>query len=106
MEELASLGKEELIRRFVGGGSRERRALLKVLRPQLEREDVIRIAPAIRDSSPKIAARVTSLLARHELAELFESLLAGLKPGKVQILRHHFAKISPRGSPGGSGRAS
>ncbi len=88
--------KEVLIDRFLAGGGRERRAILKQLRPQLEREDVIRIAPTLRDSSPKVAARVVALLARHQLREVFEANLEGLKPGKIEILRRHFERILNR----------
>ena len=48
----------------------------------------------MRDPSPKISARIVALLARHGLRELFESLLLGLKPGKVEILRRHYDRIS------------
>ena len=85
--------KDALIGRFLTADSRERKKLLPRLRPHLTRVDVERIAPTLRDPSPRIAARVTSLLARHHLDGLFESLLVGLKPGKAQILRSHYAKI-------------
>ncbi len=85
--------KDALIERFLRADSRERKKLLPRLRPHLTRADVERIAPTLRDPSPRIAARVTSLLARHQLDGLFESLLVGLKPGKAQILRSHYSKI-------------
>ncbi|MEM7163896.1 MAG: hypothetical protein AAF581_00445 [Planctomycetota bacterium] len=86
--------KEALIERFLAGDGRQRRAVLKELRPLLLREDVERIAPALRDPSPKIAARVVSLLARHDLIDCFEAQLAGLKPGKIDILRRHYDRIA------------
>ena len=91
---MAEPDKESLIEGFLAGDGRERRAILKELRPLLDRDDVARIAPALRDSSPKIAARVVSLLARHELREVFEAQLGGLKPGKIDILRRHYEKIA------------
>ncbi len=92
--DVSQLDKETLIERFLAGSARDRRQLLKALRPQLEAQDVIRIAPVMRDPSPKISARIVALLARHGLRELFESLLLGLKPGKVEILRRHYDRIS------------
>ena len=85
--------KADLIERFLAGDGRERKALLKELAPHLERDDVVRIAPALRDPSPRIAARITSLLARHELEEELEKNLVGLKPGKIALLRAAFARV-------------
>lgn len=85
--------RSELIERFLAADRRGRHALLKQLTPHLERDDVARIAPALRDPSPRTAARITALLARHQLDELFESLLANLKPGKISILRSQYEKL-------------
>lgn len=92
--------KEALIEQFLRSDSRERRAILRTLRPQLGASDVARLAPAVRDSSPKISARITSLLARFGLRAAFEAQLAGLKPGKVLILRHQFDRISSEEAAG------
>lgn len=89
--------KDSLITQFLAATARERRVILQRLRPQLETEDVIRIAPALRDSSPKIAARVVALLARHHLRDELERQLVGLKPGKIDILRRHYEKIASKG---------
>lgn len=99
MTEKGTQDKSTLIEQFLAGDGRERRAVLKELRPLLEREDVERIAPTLRDSSPKIAARVVSLMARHNLGDLLEQLLVGLKPGKIDILRRHYQKMSTKHDP-------
>ena len=85
---------------FLRAEGRERRRLLRELSPSLELDDVIRIAVALRDPSPKLAARITSLLARHDLEEHFEAQLHGLKPGKIAILRRHFEKIRKKTGQG------
>ncbi len=91
--ELAGDDVGERIERFLAATSRERKKLLQELRPLLDRDGVAAIAEAIRDPSPRVSSRVTSLLAKHGLDELFESRLAGLKPGKIEILRRHFEKL-------------
>lgn len=82
-----------LIEQFLQADSRARKKLLPELRPRLDRDGVIAIAETVRDPSPRISSRVTSLLARHGLDELFESQLTGLKPGKIDILRRHFDRL-------------
>ncbi len=82
-----------VVARFLLAPARERRTLLQALRPYLERDDVIRMAPVLRESSPKIAARLTSLLARFDLEREFRARLVGLKPGKIRVLEAHFRKI-------------
>ena len=91
-----SLSKPELLTAFVSADSRERRRLIQLIRPIVEAEDMAQLAPCLRDGSPKIAARITSLLARFELEELFEKQLDGLKEGKKKILRSHFKKITTK----------
>ncbi len=95
-----------LIDRFLAADQRARKQLLKEITPRVDRAAVERLAPAIRDPSPRICARVTSLMARFELDELFESLLDGLKPGKIAILRGQYRKIRAReeDSEGGAGQ--
>ncbi len=85
--------QDELVTRFLDAEGRERKKLLKEILSFADREVAIRIAKVIRDPSPRVAARVTSLLARNDLNDLFESLLIGLKPGKVSLLRAHYKKI-------------
>lgn len=81
------------IAEFLAAEGRERRRLFKLLAPDLDTDGVRAIAVAVRDPSPKLSARVTSLLARHDLEAEFEAQLGGLKPGKIDILRRHFSKI-------------
>ena len=78
---------------FFAADRRQRHALLKALTPRLDREGVRCLAPALRDPSPRTAARVVSLLARHDLEETFEAQLAGLKPGKIELLRRQFRRM-------------
>jgi hypothetical protein len=87
---------KDLIHRFLAADQKERKKLLAAVLAGSDRATAERIAVVIRDPSPRVAARVTSLLARHGLDELFESLLPGLKPGKITLLRSHYARI--RGS--------
>ncbi len=82
-----------LIDRFLAAESREKKKLLQELRPHLDRDGVIAIAVAIRDPSPRISSRVTSLLAKHALDDVFEEQLAGLKPGKIDVLRTQYARL-------------
>ena len=85
---------EGLMAKYLDSRGRERKALLKeilALGPGVEEARVM--APTLRDPSPRVAARVTALLARHRLRQLFEKQLVNLKPGKIQILRGHFNKI-------------
>ena len=56
-------------------------------------EEAGKVAETIRDPSPRVSSRVTSLLARHALDELFEKHLVGLKPGKIDILRRHYDRL-------------
>ena len=93
MTEDTNIDKEALIEQFLAGDGRERKSLLKILTPVLDREDLIRIAPVIRDPSPRVCARVTSLLARHGLRDVFEQNLHGLKAGKIAVLRGSFERI-------------
>ncbi|MAJ28478.1 hypothetical protein CBD41_03570 [bacterium TMED181] len=88
---------EEKIQHFFKVSGRERKLILKeLLKESLTRDHVLSLAPAIRDPSPRICARVTSLLARWELDEVFEEQLQGLKDGKQSLLRGQFRKISSR----------
>lgn len=82
------------IDRFLAADGRARKKLLKELLPGLDREGARRLAPVIRDPSPRVAARVTALLARHGLKEEFEKQLTDLKAGKVQLLKAQFNRIS------------
>lgn len=84
----------EEIDRFLAADGRLRKKLLKDLLPGLDREGARRLAPVIRDPSPRVAARVTALLARHGLKEEFEKQLTDLKVGKIQVLRAQFTRIS------------
>jgi hypothetical protein len=94
------LTAHDLIRRFLEAEGREKKSLLKeLLQHSLTREQVTELAPAIRDPSPRVSSRITSLLARWHLKEVFEEQLKGLKPGKQSLLRGHFLKLS---GPGGS----
>ncbi|MEQ8768257.1 MAG: hypothetical protein RL885_30415 [Planctomycetota bacterium] len=88
---------DALVDRFLSAEPRERKKLLKEVVPAADRAAAERLAPVIRDPSPRVAARVTSLLARHALDEVFERQLEGLKPGKVDILRSHYRKIRSEG---------
>ena len=88
------MSPEDLLEKYLESRGRERKALLKevlALGPGVDEARVM--APTLRDPSPRVAARVTALLARHRLRELFEEQLVNLKPGKIQILRGHFNKI-------------
>lgn len=88
---------EEQIHLFMESTGREKKLVLKdLLKASLTRDQVILLAPAIRDSSPRISARVTALLARWKLEEVFEEHLKGLKPGKQSLLRGHFSKIGQK----------
>lgn len=71
---------------------RERKARLKEVLPLLGPDHLARVAPLVRDRSPRVASRVTAYLAKHGADELFEAQLEGLKPGKVSLLRGQFAR--------------
>ena len=89
---------DDLIEGVLTSRGREQKNLLKqAIALDPGKEAAIRLAPALRDPSPRVSARITALLARHQLRELFEKQLDGLKPGKISILRAHFDKISARG---------
>jgi len=92
------LSEADKISEFLAADGRLRKKLLKDLLPGLERDGAARLAPVIRDPSPKVAARVTALLARHALGDEFEAQLTGLKSGKIQVLRAHFKRIAGTGS--------
>ena len=79
---------------FLAADDRARKQLLKDLFPRIETAEEVRVlAPALRDPSPRVAARVTSLLAKFGLEEELERQLVGLKPGKVQLLRGQFQRL-------------
>ncbi len=83
------------IRAFLSADDRERKKLLKEIIPRVTcAEDAIRLAPALRDPSPRVAARITAILAKFQLEEELETQLHGLKPGKVDLLRNHFRRIA------------
>ncbi len=82
-----------LVERFLAGDSKERKAMLPEVRAELDRAGVAAIAETVRDRSPRVSSRVTAMLAKHALDDLFEASLRGLKPGKIDILRTHYAKI-------------
>lgn len=89
---------DQLIEQYLGSQGRARKELLKkVLAGDPDPRQATRLAPTLRDPSPRVSARITALLARHQLREVFEQQLVGLKPGKLAILRSKFEKIS--GSP-------
>jgi hypothetical protein len=89
---------ERRIEELLAADDRTRKRLLKELLPEIRtREEAALLAPALRGPSPRVAARVTSLLARFELGEVFEAQLAGLKPGKVDLLRRQFLRIRSEG---------
>ncbi len=88
---------DEKIRSFLESEGREKKQILKeLLGESLTQEQVKALAPAIRDPSPRVSSRITSLLARWQLGDLFEEQLRGLKPGKQSLLRNHFSKISQK----------
>ncbi len=91
--------KQQQLEAFLAASGREKREIFKTLRTQLVAADVERIAIAIRDPSPKLSARVTSLLARHGREDLLEKHLVGLKPGKIAILRGKFQRIASAAKP-------
>ena len=85
----------ERIEAFLAADGRERKKLLKEILPDATTaEDACALAPALRDPSPRVAARITALLARHGLSEELEKQLVGLKPGKIQLLRGQFRRIA------------
>ncbi len=93
----------ERIAAFLAADGRERKKLLKEILPDAtSAEDARALAPALRDPSPRVAARVTALLARHGLAEVLEAQLRGLKPGKINLLRGQFRRIADDASGLGS----
>lgn len=84
-----------MIEQYLASSGRERKELLKrVLAGDPCLEQATRLAPTLRDPSPRVSARITALLARHQLREVFEKQLVGLKPGKQALLRRHFDKIA------------
>ncbi len=86
---------DDLIEQYLASEGRARKVLLKrVLSGQPDPSEATRLAPTLRDPSPRVAARITALLARHQLRDVFEQQLEGLKPGKIAILRGHFEKIA------------
>ena len=97
----AEVSIDEKIRSFLESEGREKKQILKeLLKESLTQEQVKALAPAIRDPSPRVSSRITSLLARWHLRDLFEEQLSGLKPGKQSLLRNHFSKISQKAKEG------
>ena len=84
---------DDLIARFLASDGRGRKALLKEILPTADEAAARRLAPALRDPSPRVAARITALLARFGLEDELERQLLGLKPGKITLLRQHFRRI-------------
>lgn len=85
---------DETIQSFLAATGRDKKEILKLLLVmELTRDQEALLAPAVRDRSPRVCARVTSLLARNDLRDRFEEQLEGLKPGKVMILRSQFEKL-------------
>ena len=85
---------DQLIDQFLASEGRARKELLKkVLAGDPDPRQATRMAPTLRDPSPRVSARVTALLARHQLRDVFAQQLVGLKPGKIAILRSQFDKI-------------
>ena len=89
---------DHLIDLLLAADGREQKTLLKSVIAGLLPRHLPRVAPLIRENSPRVAARITSILARHGRDDLFEQNLAGLKPGKITILRAQFARLSGRDS--------
>lgn len=89
----ALVDKDLLIERFLVADGRERRVLLEQLRPHLGPADLGRLAPVLRSATPKITARLVSLLARHGLREVFERQLPFMKPGRASLLRSQFTRM-------------
>jgi len=83
----------KLLQAFLAAEGREKKVLLQRLAPLVDRDTAEQMAPAIRDPSPRISTRVTSVLARFDLREAFEAQLPGLKTGKIDQLRAHFRRI-------------
>jgi hypothetical protein len=79
---------------FLAADDRARKKkMLPELLADVTREDAIRLAPALRVPSPRVAARITAMLARYGLVEAFEAQLGGLKAGKAELLRSQFLRI-------------
>lgn len=95
MEPIEEVPEEhvELVTQFLAADSKQRKTMLPEVRSALDRAGVAAIAEAVRDRSPRVSSRVTAMLAKHALDDLFEAQLPGLKPGKIEILRTHYAKI-------------
>ncbi|MEM7261763.1 MAG: hypothetical protein AAF488_07200 [Planctomycetota bacterium] len=96
----SSQEKASRIAAFLAAEGREKRELFRDLRMDLTADDLPAIAVAVRDPSPKLSARVASLLARHGRADLLEAQLGGLKPGKIEILRRKYRSIAGESSDG------
>lgn len=90
---------DDPIETFLAADDRERKRLLRAVLTDTDRATAARLAPALRGKSPRVAARITSLLARHGLEEEFERQLIGLRPGKIDLLRGQFRRIAERDSP-------
>ena len=89
-----SLSTDE-VRAFLAAEDRERKKRLKEIIPRVTcAEDAIRLAPALRGPSPRVAARITAMLAKFGLEEELERQLHGLKPGKTELLRKQFRRIT------------
>ncbi|MFN0058520.1 MAG: hypothetical protein ACKVX7_08690 [Planctomycetota bacterium] len=93
---VGSLDKSALLAAVLAADGRERRALFQQLAPSLDAADMERIAPLLRDTSPKLSARITALLARHRCDELFAVQLASFKPGRQAALRAQYQRIRAR----------
>ena len=77
---------EEKIRSFLESEGREKKLILKeLLKEALTQEQVKVLAPAIRDPSPRVSTRITSLLARWQMVKLFEEPPRGLRPAKQSL---------------------
>lgn len=91
----------DLVEDFLAADGRARKKLLSSVLEHADAERLRRLAPALRDPSPRVGSRLTSALARAGMDEVFLQAIQGIKPARAAQLCQQFARIAgrpPRGS--------
>jgi hypothetical protein len=90
----------DIVDRFLAAEGRVRKSLLAEVLEGADEARLRRLAPVLKDPSPKVGARLTSALARAELDEVFLKAIEGVKPARAEQLRNQFKRIAGRPARG------
>ncbi|MEZ6196934.1 MAG: hypothetical protein R3F20_14590 [Planctomycetota bacterium] len=84
------------VERFLAADARGRKTLLKEVLEGADLERLRRLAPAMRDPSPRVSMRLCAAIARAGADELFLETVRGVKPARAHQLVRHFERIAGR----------